>query len=409
MNKDEYQQPLNESTNQLNNVCQLIQGATPTMTLIQISRREIPNFRKLFHNLPDKTLSHFDFSIVKHTPNTILTIATERFDPTKYYHYMKTGYERFFISYRLRTWSALKPKPVILEELRKKFLEEWRNKSSPNHNDSNSSLNSVASTATAAAAVTTTSDVTTNITHRKLDFFEFFMSSDDICGMALTQSTIYIATKHEITIISSSNQRIIAQYRREGNGRNTFKHISYIYIPSNDETNLYIVDNGQYVVHQYKIDDSGLRFEYVRQYVVIANINQRCNLKSCVIYNNNLYISDSGNNCLHIFPVKEERQSFYLVDTSITPFSPGSLCVYGKYLYVANCSAESPSILVLNEECEPVDWFRNKSLQQILSIDIDPNINQLFVLTTTMAQGENNELKKLPLIVSMDLKRSENS
>jgi hypothetical protein len=214
---------------------------------------------------------------------------------------------------------------------------------------------------------------------------------------------IYVATKCEITIFSLDKQKIIAQYGIEGDGPNSFKRISYIYISPNDETSLYIVDRGQNVVHQYKINDSGLCFEFVRRYVVIGNNNQPYKLQSCAIYKTNLYVSDSGNNCLHIFPLNGERQSKYLFDDSMTPFSPGPICAHGKYLCVANCSAENPSILVLNEECEPVDWFRNKSLEQILAIDIEPNINELFILTTTITKDENNELKKRPLIVSMDL------
>jgi hypothetical protein len=86
----------------------------------------------------------------------------------------------------------------------------------------------------------------------------------------------------------------------------------------------------------------------------------------------------------------------------MTPFSPGSLCAHGKYLYVANCSAESPGILVFNEQCLLVDWFRNSSLQEILAFDINPNINELYVLTTTTIT-ENGTRRKRPLIVSMDL------
>jgi len=406
MKKDEYQRRLIESTNQLSSVCQMIQGAIPGLALIQISHREIPNLRKQFHHLPDKDLTIFDFLITRDTSDKILAIATEHFDSRICSCYLQVSHKQFLISYHLRTWSALKPTPIILEKRVKKFREQWHNGSTPNLTGSNSSLSSVAST----HSVPPTTDAATNITHYQLDFSQFFMSNNDVCGTALTQSMIYIATKCEITIFSLNRQEILAQYGKEGTGHNTFQHICYIYIPPNDETSLYVVDRGQNVVHQYKIDNSGLRFEYVRRYVVISNNYQHYNLQSCAIYNNNLYVSDSGNNCLHIFPLNGERQSFYLSDKSMTPFSPGPICAHGKYLYVANCSAENPSILVLNEECEPVDWFRNKSLRQILAIDIEPNINELFILTTTVTNDENGELKKRPLIVSMDLLiRSENS
>ena len=48
------------------------------------------------------------------------------------------------------------------------------------------------------------------------------MSHNDICGITLTRSSIYIATKCEITIVSLSKQEIIAQYGMKGIGNNTF-------------------------------------------------------------------------------------------------------------------------------------------------------------------------------------------
>ncbi|CAF4730908.1 unnamed protein product, partial [Rotaria socialis] len=62
-----------------------------------------------------------------------------------------------------------------------------------------------------------------------------------------------------------------------------------------------------------------------------------------------------------------ERQSLYLVDRSPISFSPGLLCAHDKYLYVANRSSESSSILVFNEQYEIVDWFRNPLLNENLS------------------------------------------
>ena len=57
--------------------------------------------------------------------------------------------------------------------------------------------------------------------------------------------------------------------------------------------------------------------------------------------------------------------------------------------------------LCLNEECQPVDWFRNPMLREILAIDIDPYINELYILTTE--ETGNDIQKKRPLIVSMNL------
>jgi hypothetical protein len=193
--------------------------------------------------------------------------------------------------------------------------------------------------------------------NEKLDFSEFFMSHNDICGMTFIEECIYIAAKYEITVISIEHQKVKAQYGIEGNGPKQFKHILYVYIPSDHEKNLYVVDRGQYAVHRYKIADDGLQFEYIRDYIVIANVNYQSNLVSCVIYNKNLFVGDDVNNCLHIFTLTGDCQSSYLCDNTITPFSPGSLCIHGKYLYVTNCSSESAGILVFNEEYQPIDWF----------------------------------------------------
>ncbi|CAF4274637.1 unnamed protein product, partial [Rotaria sordida] len=81
-------------------------------------------------------------------------------------------------------------------------------------------------------------------------------------------------------------------------------------------------------------------------------------------------------------------------------FSPASLCVHDKYLYVADRSSKGLGILVFNEQCEIIDWFRNSLLKEVLAMDIDPDINKLYILTT--AQDENNKRKR-PLIASMDL------
>jgi len=373
MRKDEFQRKLHGIAEQLNNSIEQLQRTASITPQIEVTRRKFLDSRKAFRNIPEKELSFYDFSITKNTPHTILKIAFEQFDAKKSLCYMKATNHQFFLSYQLRTWSALNPIQIVLEKRRRAFAIEFGN------------------TATAAA----------NNIREKLDFSEFFMTHDDICGMTLTQSFIYIATKCQITIVSLEKQKIIAQYGIEGDGPNTFKHISYIYIPPNDETSLYIVDRGQYAVHLYKIDRSGLRFEYVRRFLVIAFI-EKCNLISCAIYNRNLYVSDDANNCLHLFHLHRERQAFVLSDDCITPISPGSLCTNREYLYVADCSPENPGILVFDEDCQPVDWFRNSSLREILAIHIDPNINELYVLTTTTII-ENGEQKKRPLIVSMNI------
>ncbi|CAF2360985.1 unnamed protein product [Rotaria sp. Silwood2] len=318
---------------------------------------------------------------------------------------MKADNEQIILSHQLRTWSAVIPKSIILDERVRRFRETRRNKNNPDKHGSSLKLNSNSSTDSLSKLTTPklqppTAVATTNI-HRTLDFSEFSMSHDDLCGMALTQSFIYLATKYEVRVVSLEKKAIIAQYGTEGNGPNQFKHISYLYIPHNDETNLYIVDRGQYCVQQYKIDSNGLCFEYVQQYVVIANVSERYNLVSCVIFNQNLYVSDDANYCLHRFRLNAARQSFYFVDNSVNPISPGSLCVHDKYLYVAVRSLATLSIVVFNEQCEIVDWFRNPMIQEILAMDISSDDNELYILTTT--QDENDNKKKRLAIISMDL------
>ncbi|CAF4115468.1 unnamed protein product [Rotaria socialis] len=159
--------------------------------------------------------------------------------------------------------------------------------------------------------------------------------------MTLTKYVTYITTKFEINVVLLEEKKCIVKYGTHGYGPNKFNRISYLFIAPNDATSLYIVDCAQYFVHQCRIDDTGLCFGYVRKYVVIANVLQRHISVSCVILNGNL-----------LSPIS---------------FSPGLLCAHDKYLYVANRSSESSSILVFNEQYEIVDWFRNPLLNENLS------------------------------------------
>ncbi|CAF4527984.1 unnamed protein product [Rotaria sp. Silwood1] len=405
MKNDVYRQQLREISNRLHNICHTVEGAIPAMTKIVIPCRDLSDFRKTFRDVPDKILSLHDFSFIKNTSNTVVPITIEETDTTKCSFYMKLDNQQIILSYQLRTWSALNPKLIVLDQRRQRFQELWRVKKKLEHPGSSPSIVLNSSTKslpdlTIAQPQPSTAVATDNIPE-KLDFSEFFMSHDDICGMALTRSFIYIATKYEITIISLDRQEIVAQFGTEGNGPNKFKHISCLYIPRNDETNLYIVDRGQYCVQLYKIDSKGLHFEFIRQYVIIANVPQRYNLVSCVIFNENLFVSDDANHCLHIFSLKADRQSFYFLDSSIRPVSPELLCVHGKYLYVSVRASESLGVVVFNEKCEIVDWFRNSTLKEVLAMDIDVDINELYIITTI--QDKNDERKKRPLIVSMDI------
>ena len=142
---------------------------------------------------------------------------------------MKVGNEQLFLSYQLRTWSALNPKLIVLEQRKREFTKNWQKKSNSTLSASTSNLDQFLHHITTTINCITT--INHNNIHQTLDFSEFFMSHDDICGMTFTQSLIYIATKCEITIASLTTQSIIAQYGTEGDEPNTFKDISYIYIP----------------------------------------------------------------------------------------------------------------------------------------------------------------------------------
>jgi hypothetical protein len=374
MKTETYRQQLHDIKQHLNQTCLIIQNAIPKLHKKSIPFKQFADFRKLFQQIPDKTLAVFDFSIIRDKPNSIATINMDEFDKT-FACYMKLNQSHIIFSHQARTWSSLLPKDIILEQRREQFhLKYSTAKQTP----------------------------TTPQLNERLEFTEYFITHDDICGMALTKTLIYIATEHEITILSLTNQQIIAQNGSQGEGNKTFKHISSLYISSNDETNLYIVDRGQCAVHHYKINDQGTCFDFVDRYIVIANVNETPNLVSCVIYNNKLIVSDDANNCLHIFDLNEKHQSLYVCDNSMTPFSPGSLSATDKYLYVANCSLESPCIIIFDEEYNPVDCFRNKLFEQILAMDLCPNINELFILTTTNFNSMNTERKR-PLIVTTDL------
>jgi hypothetical protein len=385
MEKKQYRDKLRETSNHLNNICATIQGALPTITRIEISRRELPDFRTILQNKPNKEISFYDFVAIRNTFNSVISINFDDFNPETYLCYFNMIDQQIFFSYHLRIWSTLHIKPVVLGQQQSECEEQIRQ----NTTDSFPEID---------VASSTSSD-----THKTIDFMEFCKSHDPICGMALTKSMIYIAIKREIKVFSFNTQQAIAQHGVDDNGFYLFNRISYIYIPPDDETKLYIVDCDENIVYQYKIDDSGLCFEFVHHYIVIANVNQQCKLISCVVFNRHLYVSDGANNCLHIFPLNCDRQSIYLIDNSMIPISPGLLCTHGGNLYVADRSKENPGILVFNERCEPIDWFRNRLLTEILAIDIDPTTNQLCLLTSMTTKNADKRVKKRPAIISMDL------
>ncbi|CAF2973623.1 unnamed protein product [Rotaria sp. Silwood2] len=382
-------QRIRQMSDTLNNARRRVEDRLPHIPRITINEHILPDFRQTYCDVPDKELSLYDFSFKTNTRPSIVEIATEQFNTTKFSFYMKVNTEQTILSYHLRTWTALNLKSFVPTDLCPSIL----------NSESTTSTDSLSSLPSAPLAAAT---IDTNNIHRSLDFSQFLMLHDYICGIASTHNFIYIATKYEITIISLGKKRETkARFGAEGDGPNRFKHISHLYIPSNDETNLYIVDCGQQCVHQYKIDDTGHGLTHVHQYFIITNVPQRYNLVSCVIFNDWLYVSDDANNCLHIFSLKAERQSHYLVHRLIPRFSPGSLCVHDKYLYVSDRSVQSPGIVVFDEQCIIVDWFRNPMIKEILAMDIDPSMNKLYILTTT--QDENDNKRKRPMIVSMDL------
>lgn len=398
VNVNEYQLRLTVVTTQLRDLCAIIQRTIPTLEKITIPCREFLDFRNTFKHVSEKELIFYNFSI-EDTSNKTLKLSFDKFGATEPLFYIKQDNGKLFLSYQLGAWFAFDLELIVLEQRRKKSAKYSMNSSVCNIIDMDSNLNTISSTRPSPVPEATAT--LANKTHAKLDFFEFFTSYFDICGIACAQSFTYMATQFKILVIASNGRKIIARHGTKGDGPYQFQHISHIYIPPTDDENLYIVDRGQSAVHHYKINGSGHLFEYVHTYVVIATANQQFNLISCTIYNDNLYVSDDGNNCLHVFPLKKERQAFYLTDNSITPFSPGPICTDGKYLFVANCSVANPGIIVFNDQCQPVDWFRNQLLGEILAVDINPIINELYVLTTTTVI-ENGKTIKQPMIVSMD-------
>jgi hypothetical protein len=94
----EMRQKILDINTYLNNICQRIQGAIQIVRTVSIPSRDFPDFRKTFRNVPEKTLAFYDFSIVRNTPTTILTIALEEFDPMQHLFYLKVGNDQFFIT-----------------------------------------------------------------------------------------------------------------------------------------------------------------------------------------------------------------------------------------------------------------------------------------------------------------------
>ncbi|CAM4784304.1 unnamed protein product [Rotaria magnacalcarata] len=309
MKGDEYRRQFREISSHLHELSALFQRSVSAVTKIIVPDHEFFNFRRKFAIILENALCFYDFSITKNVPHSTVTMIIEGFNSWTFSFYMKINDEQIMLT--------------ALTERRKRFQKSWQAASTTEELINGSSLAPINSrdllppmSNELPAATTTTTPV---------DFSEFsFMSHADICGMALTKSVTYITTKFEINVVSLEEKKYIVKYGTHGYGPNKFNpiYISYLFIVPNDATSLYIVDCAQYFVHQYKIDDTGLCFEYVRKYVVIANVLRRHNLVSCIILNGNLFVSDDTNNCLHIFPLKGECQSLYLVDRLPTSFSP---------------------------------------------------------------------------------------
>jgi hypothetical protein len=96
MNRHGYRQQLNQTSRDLHISCVRIQGALPSVAKVSIRRQDFPDFRRTFRNVPEKTLTFYDFSIIKNTPHSILKITLEELDTTKCLCYLKFGNEQFF-------------------------------------------------------------------------------------------------------------------------------------------------------------------------------------------------------------------------------------------------------------------------------------------------------------------------
>lgn len=396
MNSDEYRKELQDLSGHLQRSCAALQSAVNTIPREKIPRIELADFRKIFRQTPEKKITMYDFAVIRDTPNSNAIINIDEFDQHSPC-YMKISGETIIFSHQLRSWSTSVPKNIILNQRLASFRSKLKTSSTPNLSgiDSKMSMSLSKSSLNASGLAGLSNEL-----NERLDFTEFSIAHDDICGVALTKEYMYIATQYELTMMSLKTQEIVAQFGSEGNDNNTFKQISYLYIPYRDENNLYVVDSGQHAVHHYKIDHQENSFEFVRRYVIIADVPEASNLISCVIYGRKLFVSDETNHCIHIFHLNGQRQAFYLVDNSMTPFSPGSLCVYDQHLYVANFSAEYPCILIFNEDCNLIDCFRNQSLKQILFMDICPNLHELFIVTINSVNVKGHQ-REQPLIATI--------
>jgi len=380
-NKQEMQTKLDNGYRRLHDLCNRIDQIVLRLNRITPELQLIPDFKKQLAQIPKKDVSIFDFIINQNTPENVRKITANEFDANRYAYYMKVHNKQLFIGYHSRTWLSAHSQESILEDRLAKFRLQFNQ---INLSDSQVLPEIIASNKN---------------NHKELLFSEYYIATDPICGLEVSETNVYIATKYAIIIVELKTKKTLAVYGLEDEGSNRFKQISSILIPADDTQSLYVIDRGQYRVYKYKIDDKH-GFEYVRDYTISTNHSQLCYLVSCAIFKNRLYVSDKANNCLHIFPIDAERQSHCLKDNSIQSFSPGALCAYEDYLYVANCSSENPMILLLNADGEPIYWFRNDYFKEILTIHMDRNLGELFVLTHTTVQS-----KKQPLILSMSLFR----
>lgn len=397
MKTNDYKRKADGASRHLHTLCQTVLQRIQAVQQLKVTNQPIPDFRQKLAKVSEKTLYLYDFSIKRYDQYQPVKPINEDFSSLRFPFYMKICDEKMMLSYDLRTWLASSPKSITLSERLKSFQRNWSLVN--NYERPKSSLGfSLLDTAT---SLPSTLDEKLKIIDYSIDFSEFYMYHDCICGMAVTESFLYIATKHDIIIVALNTKTTVVHPHGHNGASNQFNTISYLYIPPHDKTSLYIVDSGNHCVYKYKIDDRTPLFQYVRRYTVIANVNQRHNLVSCVIYDHKLYVSDSANNCLHIFPIEGERQSLCLIDLTLALFSPGLLCTHDKYLYVVNRLPKNLGILIFNELHEIVDRFYHSSITDILSMDIDPNINALYMLVLTPDQ--NNFNIKRPMIASMDI------
>ncbi|CAF1008164.1 unnamed protein product [Didymodactylos carnosus] len=382
---------LEETNKHLYEITNNILQSIPKIEKVLIPKQEFQDFRRTFSKAPIKDLIRYCMINIKDSCRSNIEVDEVQQHSMDQLNekscYLSILSESIYYSHQLKTWAGSTPKCLLASRL-ERFRASFRQRPPSDMNNTNNSN---------FQPLMTFID---NGTEENLSFIEFFVSADDICGMCITKNYIYIATKFEITILSYS-QQILGQFGSSGTENNTFLEICYLYT-INDM--LFVIDQTQCSVQQFKIDNNNNgKLEFIKRYQVIADISEKPTLESCVYFSGCIFVSDSANECLHIFREHANKQVLYLCGSALTPFCPTKLCCTDRYLYVSNEHSGHIGVLVFDIHLTPVDWFTNSHLEsRILSIDICKKKNELFLLTTKDEQSATTGKSSWPQLWSMN-------